>query len=111
MPKKSTTSSAKKIKSSLPEKNGWQKARFKILNEEGIHTRPAAAFVRTAQKYPARIRVGNGKEKVDGKSILNLLSLGIKKGVLITIAARGPGAKEALRALGQLIKDKFGHRT
>ena len=104
MPRQSTKSSAKKTKRS---RNGWQKATFKIVNKAGLHTRPAAAFVRLAQKFPAQIDVYKGKFRVDGKSILNLLSLGAKKGNAITVAAKGIHAKEALQALGELIKDGF----
>ena len=104
MLRKSTKPSAKKTKSWA---NGWQKKSVVICNDDGIHTRPAAAFVRIAQKFPARIRVCKGPMEVDGKSILNILSLGAKKGTKLTLAAEGPKAKEALQALGRLIREGF----
>ena len=104
MPKKSTKSSAKRINNSY---KNWAEASFKISNPAGVHTRPAAAFVKLAQQFPAEIKVYKGKQQADGKSILNVLALGIEKGNAITIKAKGIKAKEALQALGKLIRLKF----
>lgn len=104
MRRKSTKLSAKKTKS-LAE--GWQEKSVIISNDDGIHTRPAAAFVRVAQKFPGPVRVRKGELEVDGKSILNILSLGAKKGTRLVLTAEGPKAKEALQALGRLIQEGF----
>lgn len=104
MPKRSTKSSAKRTNNSS---NHWRSASFKIRNEAGLHTRPAATFVKLAQQFPAEIRVTKGRRVADGKSILNLLSLGIARGNTITIKAKGLKAEEALQLLGRLIRSDF----
>lgn len=101
MPKKSTKPSARRIK------NSRKSALFQIVNADGIHTRPAAAFVKLAQRFPSKIEVCKGTQSIDGKSILGLLSLGAEKGTNITIKTRGLKAEEALLALGRLIKNGF----
>lgn len=104
MSKKSIKSSAKRTNNSY---NHWRSASFKINNEAGIHTRPAATFVKFAQQFPSEIRVYKGKRFADGKSILNLLALGIAQGNTITIKTKGVKADEALQALGKLIQFNF----
>lgn len=108
MPKKSTKPSARRIKSFRKE-NGreWHAGLFRVVNADGIHTRPAAAFVKLAQRFPSEVRVYKKKQCADGKSILNILSLGAEKGTAITIKTRGLKSKEALRALGKLIRAGF----
>lgn len=104
MPKRFTKSSAKRTKNS---NNRWEHAAFKITNRGGMHTRPAAAFVKIAKKFPAKIEVRYGKTKVDGKSILNLLSLEAPRGERIEIRAKGVQAKTAIHELGKLIASGF----
>lgn len=104
MPKKSTKSSARKTKT---YNSGWLKTVCKIENAEGLHTRPAAAFVKLAQQFGAQIRVRRGNFSADGKSILGILSLGLKKGSPVTIQTKGDQAKEALKALGRLVQRGF----
>lgn len=104
MPKRFTISSAKRTKNS---NNRWEHAAFKITNRGGMHTRPAAAFVKMAKKFPAKIEVRHGKAIVDGKSILNLLALEASQGARIEIRAKGVQAKTAVRELGKLILSGF----
>jgi len=80
---------------------------FKILNEEGMHARPAGAFVKIANEFKSQIEVkANGMSK-NGKSIMGLMGLGLTKDSEITIIAQGEDETEALEKLGSLIENKF----
>lgn len=80
----------------------------KIINESGLHARPAALFIKEATKYKSKIWMIKEDKKVDAKSILSVLSLGIHKGMDITLQAEGVDSKQALQALKQLIMSGFG---
>ena len=80
---------------------------FKILNEEGMHARPAGAFVKVANEFKSSIEVkANGMTK-NGKSIMGLMSLGLSKDSEITVITKGEDEAEALKKLGFLIENKF----
>ncbi len=80
----------------------------KLLNESGLHARPAHLFVTTAQKYQSTIHVIKDGKKVDGKSILAILTLGAAKDAEIIIEAQGEDEKDAVTELGVLIESNFG---
>jgi phosphotransferase system HPr (HPr) family protein len=80
---------------------------FTILNKLGIHARPAAQFVKTANRFQADIFVEKDGEEVDGKSIMGLMMLAAGHGSIIGVSAEGPDADPALEALGELIARKF----
>ncbi|GBF75684.1 HPr family phosphocarrier protein [Paenibacillus sp. 598K] len=80
-----------------------------IQNEQGFHVRPAQLFVEKAGQYEATIRVTNAAgDQADGKSMLELMTLGLAKGAQMTLEAEGADADEALRELTQLIESGFG---
>lgn len=79
-----------------------------IKNRLGLHARPAALFVQTANRFASDISVQKGKEKVNGKSIMGIMTLAAGRGSQIKIVATGPDAKEAIRILSELIRDGFG---
>ncbi len=82
-----------------------------IVNEIGLHARPAALFVQTASRFQSDIRVRNltaGSSAVSAKSMFGVLSLGAQKGHQVAISAEGPDATEALEALRQLVESGFG---
>jgi phosphotransferase system HPr (HPr) family protein len=83
------------------------KQEFTILNKLGIHARPAAQFVKTANRFQADIFVEKDGEEVDGKSIMGLMMLAAGNGSMIMITAEGLDADVALEALGDLIARKF----
>ena len=83
------------------------KQEFTILNKLGIHARPAAQFVKTANRFQADIFVEKDGEEVDGKSIMGLMMLAAGNGSMIIITAEGLDADVALEALGDLIAHKF----
>ncbi|TDN44604.1 PTS hybrid protein [Curtobacterium flaccumfaciens] len=75
-----------------------------LVNESGLHARPAAEFVKAAAKHEAAVRV-NG---VDAKSLLAIMALALPKGASVTIEATGPDAQEAVDALVELVRSGFG---
>ncbi len=89
--------------------NAIQETRLRIKNKVGLHARPAALFVQTANRFKCDIQVRNGNgSAVSAKSILGILSLGIRQGVEITIRAQGEDAGQAISALNALAEKNFG---
>ncbi len=70
----------------------------------GLHARPAAVWVTTSKRFVSAIRVSHGEESADAKSLVGLLSLGIKAGSNIRIAAEGEDATAAIAALRDCIE-------
>ena len=64
-------------------------------------------MVGVASKYPCEIVIYSGSNKVDGKSILQLLSLSAEMGTKLKLETRGPGAREAIEALSRLVEQGF----
>jgi phosphocarrier protein HPr len=89
------------------ENNGPLTKELTILNKLGIHARPAAKFVKTANRFSCEILVEKGDEKVNGKSIMGLLMLTAGPGCKLTIHADGPDAHAAVEEIEALIKRKF----
>ena len=82
--------------------------RLTIRNKVGLHARPAALFVQTATKFQCEIRVKNQGKLVNAKSILSVLSMGVKAGEEIIIDAEGADADLALQTLQGLAEANFG---
>ena len=80
---------------------------FLVSNSLGIHARPAAKFVETANRFVCDIFVEKDGEKVNGKSIMGLMMLAAGPGSKLTIYAEGNDASQALAELETLIKRKF----
>jgi phosphocarrier protein len=78
-----------------------------IQNRLGLHARPAAMFVREANRHACEIHVEKDGETINGKSIMGLMMLAAGMGSKIRITATGPGAPEAVAALLQLVERKF----
>ena len=83
------------------------KKEFTILNKLGIHARPAAQFVKTANRFDANVFVEKDGEEVDGKSIMGLMMLAAGHGSVISVTAEGEDADAAIDALADLIGRKF----
>jgi len=81
---------------------------FLIQNDIGIHSRPAAAFVRVSNKFKSDISVVYGDKWADGKSILGLLILEVLTGTSIVVKVAGEDAEEAADAIEELINDQEG---
>ena len=80
---------------------------FVVLNKLGIHARPAAMFVKTANRFSCDIFVEKDGEKVNGKSIMGLMMLAAGPGSKLKIYAEGQDASAALTELETLIQRKF----
>lgn len=78
-----------------------------IQNSVGLHARPATFFIQKANSYKSSVWVEKDDRKVNAKSLLGVLSLGIVKGMTVTIAADGPDENEALDGLSALIDSDF----
>lgn len=79
----------------------------RIVNPQGLHARPADLFVRTANQFTSRIEVSKDGRRVDGKSILSILTLVAEQGCELALEAQGPDAQEALAALAELVEQGF----
>ena len=78
-----------------------------IVNKLGVHARPAAMFVKAANRFDCDIYVEKGGERVNGKSIMGLMMLAAGPGSKLTVIAEGADAIHALNELEALIKRKF----
>ena len=79
-----------------------------INNEVGLHARPATFFIQKANEFKSTIWVEKDERRVNAKSLLGVLSLGITKGTTITLLADGSDEKEAVAALSELVSGNFG---
>src|ERR1041385_3264522 len=78
-----------------------------VANKLGIHARPAAMFVKTANRFDCEIFVEKDGETVNGKSIMGLMMLAAGPGSKLTLRAEGGDAPRALLELEALMKRKF----
>ena len=83
-------------------------AKTTIENKTGIHARPASVFVQTASKFKSKVWIKAKGKRVDAKSILMIMSMGLTKGTEITIAADGPDEYEAVKTLKSLVDSRVG---
>lgn len=79
-----------------------------IRNELGLHARAATRLVECANRFDSDIWLRNEDRRVDGKSILGLLTLAAGPGMDVTIETRGTDERAALSALTELIESGFG---
>lgn len=79
-----------------------------INNEVGLHARPATFFIQKANEFKSGIWVEKDERRINAKSLLGVLSLGITKGTTITLLADGSDEKEAVAALSELVSGNFG---
>ncbi len=77
-----------------------------IRNKQGLHARPAALFVQIASKFDSQITVKKGKRRVNGKSIMGILTLAAEKGSKISVEVEGKDAKEAIEELERIVSDE-----
>ncbi len=75
-----------------------------VNNKLGLHARAAAKFVEVTNKFDSEIIVSVGNATFDGKSIMGLLSIGIKQGSEIELAISGKDEEEAFQALKKLLE-------
>lgn len=78
-----------------------------VNNQVGLHARPATFFIQKANEFKSSIWVEKDERRVNAKSLLGVLSLGIVKGTEITLIADGPDEETAVSALVELISSDF----
>ncbi|MDK2919889.1 MAG: phosphocarrier protein HPr [Candidatus Petromonas sp.] len=81
------------------------KKEFEIKNNLGLHARAAALFVQTTNKFASDIFVEKDNQKVNAKSIMGIMALGVPKNSKIVIAIDGVDEKEAMEKLTKLINE------
>jgi phosphocarrier protein HPr len=81
-----------------------------IVNQNGIHARPAAEIVKTAGRFKSQITLVREDLEVNGKSIMGVMMLAAEFGSTVQLRADGPDAQEAVDAISALIAGKFGER-
>jgi phosphocarrier protein HPr len=79
----------------------------RIKNRAGIHARPAALLVQTANRFDSQIFLEKDGEKVNGKSIMGIITLAATYGAEIKLIAEGRDEEEAVGALSRLFDNKF----
>ena len=81
---------------------------FEILNLKGLHARAATKIVTKAREFSSEISFEKDGFEVNAKSVLEIITLSAGKGSKIHVRARGTDAEAALKAIEQLINEKFG---
>ncbi len=79
----------------------------KVQNQVGLHARPATFFIQKANEFKSSIWVEKEERRVNAKSLLGVLSLGIMGGTDISIMAGGPDEEEAVEELVRLVESGF----
>lgn len=79
-----------------------------IINQLGLHARPAALLVRTASRFKSEIFLRKDNLEVNGKSIMGVMMLAAEMGSKLTIIVQGSDEKEALEAMIKVFESKFG---
>ncbi len=78
-----------------------------VTNPQGLHARPAFLFAQLAGQFQSAVELVKDAERVDGKSVLSILTLGAEHGSMLLIETRGPDARQALDALVELVEHEF----
>ena len=81
-----------------------------ILNRLGLHARTATRLVETASRFGADIELEKDGKRVNGASLIQVLTLVASRGDRVVVRARGDDAAAAMSALEALLQDKFGER-
>lgn len=84
-----------------------QTATVKVLNDEGLHARPAGVLVKTASAFSSEIELSVDGDSANAKSIMSIMGLGLTKDTLVTITAEGNDAEQALTEITNLFNNKF----
>ena len=74
-----------------------------IKNPQGLHARPAATFVQIVSKYDVVVTIQKGEERVNGKSIMGILTLGAQQHSTVTIVADGENPEKVMMELEELL--------
>lgn len=78
-----------------------------VTNPVGLHARPATFFIQKANEFKSNIWLEREDKKVNAKSLLGVLSLGISRGMSINVVAEGMDEEEAVNVLVELVNSNF----
>ncbi len=81
--------------------------KVKVVNRDGIHARPSVKIVETANQYSSKVSIIKDGMKVDGKSILEVLTLAASFGSELVVEADGNDAEAAVEAVSRLLSTEF----
>lgn len=84
------------------------KENITIKNETGLHARPASVLVQAATEFLSEIWIDHENKRANGKSIINVLSLGLRKDHVITLSIEGVDEGDAMKHLKTLFETGFG---
>ena len=82
-----------------------------VQNQVGLHARPATFFIQKANEFKSSIWIEKEERRVNAKSLLGILSLGIVGGIQIRIIADGADEQEAVTALTELVDSGFAEES
>ncbi len=85
--------------------------RVTVINELGLHARPAAAFVKLASRFESDIHLTKDGDAVNGKSIMGVMTLAAECGAELTLSAEGSDADAAVTALEELVANEFAQTS
>lgn len=83
------------------------KKKITIINKLGLHARAAVKFVNMANRFTSSVKIEKGGNKIDGKSILGILTLAAVQGTEITLFVSGKDEQSVMETLVSLIQNKF----
>jgi phosphocarrier protein HPr len=78
-----------------------------VNDKVGFHARTASLFAKKAMQFSADVKVLFNQKEVNGKSMLSIMSLGVKQGMEVKVKAEGADEQQALDALAQLVENNF----
>lgn len=78
-----------------------------VRNKMGLHARPAAMIVQTANRYPCEVTLEKDGQSINGKSIMGVLMLAAAQGTVITVRTLGEQARECSQAIADLFEKGF----
>lgn len=81
---------------------------FEVLNELGLHARPATRIVQTASRYRSEVTLSRDGQTANAKSVMGVLLLLCPKGSRVDVRAQGDDAQDAVTAIGGLFATRFG---
>ena len=81
--------------------------KLKLLNEEGMHARPAGVLVKQVSKFQSKIELSYNGKTANAKSLLSIMSLGLTANAEFTAKAEGNDAELALKSIAEIVQNKF----
>jgi phosphocarrier protein len=83
---------------------------FTIVNSLGLHARPAAMVVQTANRFRSEVQFEKDGLQINAKSIMGVLTLAAGRGSSVLVSCEGPDAAEAMAAIARVFESGFGER-